>query len=983
MFGSRAVRLAMVAAASLAMALLVVMTGSSHEEDTAPAVVTCQDPGPDPAQPVAMPRELIGLEIVLGLNGAEETRWEGDIQVSEGRVLELDTVRATPNSRIDGTHFAVGVPKAQAAAKKKKKQAVAKKKQGLAALAIVRVTLDAPARAQVTVKTGKGAFTFAPEELTIGGRKTFLDGEVSVERQAAALRLTSSTTEDDFPVAVKGADGSVWLAYVEYQPDQPRPLGTVNARSFGLLEPKGNGDRIRLRRYDGKAWEPAMDVTDKGLDLWRPAVAVDGKGAVWIAWAQQVEGDWEIFRRTYTPPGKGGGEGTWSEIVRVTRTPGTDFHVVAATDATGTVWLAWQAWREGNYDILVSAQQEGHAWSTPRRISESRANDWSPAIAADGKGNVYVAWDTYEKGNYDVRLRAVGKDSDAKPRVVADSARFEGRPHLACDKAGRLWIAYEEGDEQWGKDYAHAGPVTNVGLEKNRGFALYVNRTVKVKCLDDERLMVPAGGAEPKFGDLARNKSVPRLAFDDAGGLWLAFRHHPLPGGAGEVWVGSAVRFDGKGWSARRALASSANIIDNRPALIATNGGLLAVYSGDHRISTQTRGQDDLFAAVLGPEGSVAQEPDLVADTPAPAASLETVHPDEDADVARIRAYRVETGGKTLRLLRGEFHRHTEFTSHNDQDGLLEDAWRYAQDAAQLDWMGDGDHDNGFGHEYMWWLIQKVADIHLHGASFIPAQTYERSVVYPNGHRNVMMPRRGIRPLPRSELPGTPEGGSPDTKLLYAYLKHFGGICSSHTSATQMGTDWRDNDPTVEPVVEIYQGHRHNYEEPKAPRAPTAETQIGGFEPAGFVWNALEKGYRLGFQSSSDHVSTHLSYAVVLVEEASRPGIIDAFKKRHSYAATDNIILEVRSGDHLMGDTFETADRPSLTIIAHGTAPIARVHVIRDNKYVFTTEPKERRVNVRYSDDDARPGQSHYYYVRIEQADGNLAWGSPMWVTYK
>jgi hypothetical protein len=34
-------------------------------------------------------------------------------------------------------------------------------------------------------------------------------------------------------------------------------------------------------------------------------------------------------------------------------------------------------------------------------------------------------------------------------------------------------------------------------------------------------------------------------------------------------------------------------------------------------------------------------------------------------------------------------------------------------------------------------------------------------------------------------------------------------------------------------------------------------------------------------------------------------------------------------------------------------------------------------------DDDARPGQSHYYYVRVEQADGNLAWASPLWISYK
>ena len=115
----------------------------------------------------------------------------------------------------------------------------------------------------------------------------------------------------------------------------------------------------------------------------------------------------------------------------------------------------------------------------------------------------------------------------------------------------------------------------------------------------------------------------------------------------------------------------------------------------------------------------------------------------------------------------------------------------------------------------------------------------------------------------------------------------------------------------------------------------------------------------------------------------SRQAIIDAFKKRHCYAATDNIVLVVRSGDHLMGDTFETADRPTLQVEARGTAPIAKVHVIRDNAYVFSTEPDRRDVSLTYTDDNAQAGRTHYYYVRIEQADGNLAWGSPMWITYK
>ena len=794
--------------------------------------------------------------------------------------------------------------------------------------------------------------------------------------------MTGKETEDDYPAAArKAVTGTAWLTYLEYQPGPPIVMERVQRKEFDGLAPTGNGDTVLLMHFDGKEWSPALEVSEPGISAWRPTVAVDGKGIVYVTWSQQVDGDWEIFHRRYTPPSKTKPAGEWSKTTRLTNSPGSDFHVVATTDSSGVVWLAWQSWRKDNFEIVLAAQAEGHPWSTPRVISTSKANDWSPAIAADSKGNVYVVYDTYDKGNYDVMLVVAGKESKTIP--IATSARYEARAHVVCDAKDRVWIAYEEGDEQWGKDYANATP-EKVPV-KNLGFPLYLHRTVKVKCLADGKLQQPAGDLDKAFAasGLARNKSCPRLTVDEAGGVWLFLRHHQLPAPAGEVWNSFVFRYDGKQWSAGRRLMCSTNVIDSRPGAVPFGKNILTVYSGDNRLRTQNRQQSDLFAALLN-ASSPATGPDLVADAPPGEPTVKPVHPNEAADAARIRAARIEAGGKKLQIVRGEFHRHTEYSAHNDGDGMLEDIWRYGLDAGTMDWIGCGDHDNGFGHEFCWWQTQKTTDLYHNPPTFTAVLSYERSVVYPNGHRNVIMPKRGIRPLPRGDIAsGTKEKGTPDTKMLYAYLKHFGAICSSHTSGTGMGTDWRDNDPTVEPVVEIYQGHRHNYERLDAPRAATKATQIGGFEPDGYLNHAWDRGYKLGFQSSSDHVSTHLSYGMVLVEEVSRQGIIDAFKKRHSYAATDNILVQVRSGANIMGDEFTTAKKPTLDITIMGTATIAKVHIIRDNKYVYTAEPKQQEVKLRFTDMDAEAGKECNYYVRIEQADGNLAWASPMWITYK
>ncbi len=86
----------------------------------------------------------------------------------------------------------------------------------------------------------------------------------------------------------------------------------------------------------------------------------------------------------------------------------------------------------------------------------------------------------------------------------------------------------------------------------------------------------------------------------------------------------------------------------------------------------------------------------------------------------------------------------------------------------------------------------------------------------------------------------------PTRKCSIAICEQFGGVCAAHTSATGMGTDWRDNDPEVEPMVEIYQGDRQNYERPDARAVRTAEYSIGGWEPKGFMNLALLQGLSPG-----------------------------------------------------------------------------------------------------------------------------------------
>ena len=482
----------------------------------------------------------------------------------------------------------------------------------------------------------------------------------------------------------------------------------------------------------------------------------------------------------------------------------------------------------------------------------------------------------------------------------------------------------------------------------------------------------------------------------------------------GGVWVEYVTALTGGGWTPPQPIPNSDNLLDNRPALVGwpvyTFMGafpLTVVGSSDGRLRREVEHtpelskkyythsgtppgvvNNDLFIARVAAPSD--RDPNFLAEKPLTlvtgkepdAAPVEAVHGEEPADVARMRNYRVDAGGKTYRLLRGDFHRHTEISQDGGSDGSLEDMWRYAIDAAGFDWMGNADHDNGGGKEYTWWLVQKTTDLY-HSPKLTTLFTYERSVAYPHGHRNVMFDHRGVRTLPRLVIGG--QVVDDDTKMLYDYLAEHRGITASHTSGTGMGTDWRDVNPVYEPMVEIFQGHRNSYEHCGAPRVARRPGEaIGGWQPLGMVWNALAMQYRIGFQASSDHISTHISYAVAVAEDTSRKGVLDAFKRRHCYGATDNIVLDVRTADgkFLMGDEFDApVEGPlRLKVLVHGTKPVAKIDVIKDFVYVYSTEPNRERVEFEWTDNETRgPGLS-WYYVRAIQADGQLAWGSPMWV---
>jgi hypothetical protein len=689
--------------------------------------------------------------------------------------------------------------------------------------------------------------------------------------------------------------------------------------------------RVLARSYDGRRWSDPETVTETDGDCHKPAIAIGGDGTVWVAWSAQVNGNWDIY-------GRARAGGVWQRVERWTTDAGPD--LLPSLAASGDKLLVvWQSLRQSSFDILYRIRQ-ARAWQAESFVTRSAANDWEPVAAAGRGGEFFVAWDSW-RGDYDVMARTLGADGSWSPEVaVAGSPRLENHVSMSVDGEGRLWLAWETGPERWASDSAEGG--------------LRARRDVGLACLDHGRLSRPRA-AETALAALAgeRGLQAPTLLAAPNGSLQLLARQ---PINNNWLQVVSAV-WNGRAWSTLEPTLESAGRIDQRIVAAPFGNGALVCYpAGSSRNILYSRLLPGSTAAA--DRGVELERVEAAAPKPAPARpAAHTLGP--------------------YRLAWGDLHRHTDISEDGGiPDGSLMDAMRYAFDAAGLDFLGVTDHTRYLPRRYNLWRIQQTTDLFYGPGRFVPLHAYERSQYSPWGHRNVVNLRRDYTPVPASyDLGDT--GVSPWG--LFQALRGKRALTIPHTSAwANKQVSWDYYDPEIERLVEIYQGLRSTYEYNGAP--DPADKAVYERDSRNFVWDALARKLKLGFIASSDHRSTHMSFACVYTRSIDRDAIFEALSARRTYAATDRILLDFTLGEHLMGEEVVVSGPPELAVSVTGTAPIERIDVIKDGAFVYTAKPGAAAARFTYRDQDYRGGEA-YYYVRVIQTDKMMAWSSPIWVS--
>jgi hypothetical protein len=906
--------------------------------------------------------------VKLGGTDTVETRWDGSVQVINGELVKLIGYEMRIGDIVHPPdRWEASTRKTFLFTRRPHDEDFYQEPAGANILSPrLFVFVRGPAGAEVVLKTTQGDFRFS----AAAERQSWDNGKVIVQKIALPQLVgrgssgSGRLTDNDYPGIAAARDGSIWVSWQGYKPEQ---------------------DEVSVEQISGGVHRPHRVSTGPG-DVHRTAVAQDGEGKIWVVWSARVNDNWDLYGRAFDGS-------TWGSIARLTSEPQPDTQHQLAADASGRLHLVWQGWRGNRAGIYYVTYEPSEGWSQQERVSPAAAgNCWEPSLAIDSRGFVHVAWDQYGVSGYDIwlRSRAGGVWHNAVP--VAATPLFEAYASVAVDNQDRIWVAWHESGINWGKDWGYPYDI------QAKATGLYNSRNIRIAVRTGSQWMQPATQLEAALPPPGNNfYEYPRLASDGQGRIHAFFRKrtpqqhnvYPRTPSHQALWEIYVSTWDGGQWSPMTLLPYSTGRHDMRLAAATDREGVLvAAWPTDRRgFRDMINTLPDVFAARLAASGPVGEQR-LVPYQPA---KVETavLHADEPGDVRRIRAYEYNINGERLRIFRGDMHRHTEISWDGYSDGSTEDTYRYAIDAAAMDFLAVTEHNFGVEDEYDWWRSQKYCDLFRVGASFVPLYAYERSATYPNGHRNIVFTYRGapVLDVQHYEWGDNPNNRRQGAERLFGYLRKYRGVAMPHTTATDMGTDWRDYDPEVEPVVEIYQSDRNSYECADCWRAaPPNEKkkQFGGYRPDGFVSKAWEKGYRLGVQASSDHLGVHTAYAMVLAPQLSREALVEAIRKRRTYGATDNIIVDFRltegAREWLMGSDAKIAGPARFRVHIEGTGPLRDVEIVKDGRKVYAVNPGNRVADFQWSDTAAPGMKASYYYVRVRQTDLQVAWGSPIWV---
>jgi len=356
----------------------------------------------------------------------------------------------------------------------------------------------------------------------------------------------------------------------------------------------------------------------------------------------------------------------------------------------------------------------------------------------------------------------------------------------------------------------------------------------------------------------------------------------------------------------------------------------------------------------------------------------------------------------------GDIHSHTK---NCDGTPAVDEGWIYARDVSCLDFAAISTHITfpSFIEDDEWeWLCSRVRNYNNDG-KFVAIHGFELDRV--GGHKNIYWPDDNPPKSLKRFLEIKSRGGGPEE--FWAYLKELGVFAIPHHPAGSFpaGVEWNWSNDEVIPLIEITQCQG------TAEYFGNANQQMAARKGYS-AQDGLAMGFKFGFMGSSDfheipcgslielndikyirwHRVAHQfqggGITGVYAPELKRDEIYDRMRSRYCYATTgERILVEFNMDGHRMGSEYKTNEPPKIEVTVAGTAPLNMIELVKNNDTIYRIGRSSGlndyfENDITYSasfsinDESYKPSEHwDYYYIRVTQRNGEMAWSSPIWVS--
>ena len=756
-----------------------------------------------------------------------------------------------------------------------------------------------------------------------------------------------------------------------------------------------------------------------GQEAHEPDIALDGDGNAWIVWSHRGRTGDEIRLKAINSD---------SDPVTLSVKPGIHLQP-SITTLEGAVetrlLVVWASHSDDGWHLRWVSVVDGRA-STPQTIVSARGGLFHPRLISNRRhaGCLLVSEQVDEQS---CRLVAFRFDGDNWSTIELDTADGDCfRPSLSVGPADGLWLGYDcyrdacynvfiqridqpsepipvavDGYQNVQTDLS-AGPdgclwITWASNRNEREDRWWLTKYARLARFDGSRVdLVPEEmpGRDMFNEDSWQGWEFPAVAADQNGRVWLFGQAtHTLVGQCYDDGVWSE-RFDiaprrWGSWKPRVRLAGDGPF---HVVSMGLGGAQWQVFEGRGKVPRPASHVPSPASHVPSPASRVpgpASHVQPPTSNPQPPTSegiffgdlhCHSIYGDACSDVDEIYHRYRDAYGYDFACL----------TEHDYLDGMELSQSELKMMWAQSDRMTEpGRFVAMYGYE---WTSPALAD---HAGS---------GGAVGEGHRHIIYPDQS------GPLVSYGESSAKTGKGLLERLAGRRALVIQHHTGWS-GTDWDAYDPNLSRLIEVCSTHgRFEFEgnRPIGYRRDHIHSGkfvvdglnrglrfgfVGGSDSHGLIWHATEMegrseevpaGTRVGWKE--DPFRTGMT--AILAPELTREALFEALYNRRCYATSGvPIVLDFKVDGEMMGSDLLIDGRPRISATVRGTAELEVVQIVRSGKAFFSRsygdEIHTHDAHIEIVDHVIEPGESHYYYFRVIQRDGNMAWSSPVWVTWR